>query len=116
MLDFPEMPRGFRRQERGLYVPRHSRSLLRGDMASLVLNRVLFGADQNIDEAIQEEAAIEEICDSVAEYPFETPPTEDIYGPINIGYAEETGDPVGFTCTRYTSFAQQQQEVVRQQC
>jgi hypothetical protein len=61
---------------------------------NLMLNNLMFGEDENVNELIQQATMTETLCSELVEYPFEMPP-EDIYGPINLGYAEINGNPAG---------------------
>jgi len=74
-----------------------STSLLQqGNLPWLALNNIIFGENESLNELILQEMLPGIICDSLGvEYPFLTPPAEDIWGPLIIGYCLETGAPVG---------------------
>ena len=60
----------------------------------LQMSSLNYGPDPLIDEVIEEQLMLRQLLEEVGEFPFLTP-SEDIYGPINIGYCMETGAPVG---------------------
>ena len=73
-----------------------SRSLLQqGNVPLLFLNNLIFGDHERVNELILQEIRPKIICSELLEYPFLTPPDEDIQGPINLGFCEETGAPAG---------------------
>jgi len=74
-----------------------SRSLLQqGNVPWLALNNLIFGENEILNDLILQEMLPEIICDSFGvEYPFPVPPDEEIWGPINVGFSEETGAPAG---------------------
>jgi len=68
----------------------------REDVSLLLLNSLTFGEDERINELIQQAVLPDMVCGELVEYPFPTPPDEDILnGPINLGFCEETGAPAG---------------------
>jgi len=67
----------------------------REDVSLLLLNSLAFGEDERVNELIQQAVLPDMVCGDLVEYPFPTPPDEDIYGPINLGFCEETGAPAG---------------------
>jgi len=78
--------------------PRFSNGNLRAvwnndNAAILMLNSLIFGEDDNINELIQQEMMTETMCREILDYPFDVP--QNIDGPINLGYAEINGDPAG---------------------
>ncbi|MFC1717037.1 helicase HerA domain-containing protein, partial [Candidatus Poribacteria bacterium] len=72
------------------------RSLMeREDVSLLLLNNLAFGEDPRVNELIQQALLPDMACNELVEYPFPTPPDEDIQGTINLGFCEETGAPAG---------------------
>lgn len=61
----------------------------------LELSRLLYGSDPVLDQIIDEQLMLRQLKEEVAEFPFITPPEEEVFGPINIGNCLETGAPVG---------------------
>ncbi len=94
---------GHQRQEtNGHYIPgMHTgfpqpRSLMeREDVSLLLLNSLAFGEDERVNELIQQAVLPDMICSELIEYPFLVPPDEKIWGPVNLGFCETTGAPVG---------------------
>lgn len=74
----------------------HVGSLMeREDISALLLNRLTFGEDPYLDQLIEQAILLDVVPSGLVEYPFPTPPDDDIYGPINLGVCEETGAPAG---------------------
>ena len=67
----------------------------REDVSLLLLNSLAFGEDEHVNEMIQQAVLPDIVCSELAEYPFPIPPDEDIWGPINLGFCEETDAPAG---------------------
>ena len=92
-----------RQQNNGTNIPRmhtdfsQTGSLMeREDVSLLLLNSIAFGEDERVNDLIQQAIYPDIVCRELAEYPFPTPPDEGILdGPVNLGFCEETGDPVG---------------------
>ena len=68
----------------------------REDGFALVMRSLLFGENEYENELMEQMMLADIVRDSgLVEYPFQTPPDEDIWGPINLGVCEETGAPAG---------------------
>ena len=61
----------------------------------LLLNGIVLGEDPHVTELIKQEMLPEILANSLVEYPFQMPPDDAIWGPINLGMCEETGAPAG---------------------
>lgn len=73
-----------------------SRSLMDNpNIASLVLNALVFGEDEDINGLLQEELARHTLSDYFVEWPWRIPDPNRIHALINIGNSIETGAPVG---------------------
>lgn len=65
------------------------------NMASLLLNAMVFGEDESINGLAREVVNRHMISDALGEWPWRRPDPDLIRAPINIGYSMETGAPVG---------------------